>query len=159
VAGGFDAVIDEIIRLNADLIALSEVRNYNGKSLDKRLVGALKEKGFEFYAQRSEDTGILSRFPILSQTAIYPLKNDQGSITKAVINVMGQEVAFYSAHLDYRNCSLYLPRGYDGSSWEKLPRVVTDTTLIAKDNLQSKRDEAIRRLSAMQKMKSKKTGS
>jgi hypothetical protein len=143
VAGGFDAVIDEIIRLNADLIALSEVRNYNGKSLDKRLVGALKEKGFEFYAQRSEDTGILSRFPILSQTAIYPLKNDQGSITKAVINVMGQEVAFYSAHLDYRNCSLYLPRGYDGSSWEKLPRVVTDTTLIAKDNLQSKRDEAI----------------
>ena len=142
VEGGFDAIIDEIIRLDVDLIALSEVRNYNDKALSARLVKALKAKGLTYYSERSEDSGILSRYPIVEQEALYPVNNDQGSITKAIINVDGKEIAFYSAHLDYRNCSLYLPRGYDGSTWAKLPAIITDTALIAADNLKSKRDEA-----------------
>ena len=143
VPGGFDAIIDEIIRTKADLVALSEVRNYNNTSLDKRMVDALAERGLTFYSNPSEDTGLLSRYPILSQEALFPLKNDQGSITKAIIDVEGIEIAFYSAHLDYRNCSLYLPRGYDGSTWKKLPKPVTDTAVIIADNLASMRDEAI----------------
>jgi endonuclease/exonuclease/phosphatase family metal-dependent hydrolase len=143
VPGGFDAIIEEIIRSDADLIALSEVRNYNNTSLDKRLVEALKQKGQTYYAQRSEDSGLLSRYPILSQEALYPVKNDQGSITKAIVDVKGKKVAFYSAHLDYRHCSLYLPRGYDGSTWAKLPQPITDIAAIAHDNFMSKRDEAI----------------
>ncbi|SMO52335.1 Exonuclease III [Saccharicrinis carchari] len=143
VPGGFDAIIDEIIRTEADLVALSEVRNYNNTSLDERMVKALAAKGHTFYARRGQDTGLLSRFPILSQEALFPVKNDQGSVTKAIIKVKGVEVAFYSAHLDYRNCSLYLPRGYDGSTWAKLPAPITDTAIIAADNLKSMRDEAI----------------
>jgi len=142
VEGGFDAIIDEIIRLDADLVALSEVRNYNNKGLNNRLVKALKEKGHTYYSERSEDSGILSRYPILSQKALYPVQNDQGSITKAIIDLDGTEIAFYSAHLDYRHCSLYLPRGYDGSTWTKLRECITDTSIIAADNLKSKRDEA-----------------
>ena len=143
VPGGFDAIIDEIIRTEADLVALSEVRNYNNTSLDERMMEALAAKGHTFFARRSQDTGLLSRFPILSQEALFPVKNDQGSITKAIIDVHGVEVAFYSGHLDYRNCSLYLPRGYNGSTWAKLPAPITDNADIAADNLQSKRDEAI----------------
>ena len=45
VPGGFDAIIDEVIRADADLIALSEVRNYDDNSLAERLVKALAEKG------------------------------------------------------------------------------------------------------------------
>lgn len=143
VPGGFDAIIDEVIRTKADLITLSEVRNYKGTSLDKRLVEALKAKGYTFYSERSEDTGILSRYPIVQQWDFFPVKDDKGSITKALINVDGVEVALYSAHLDYRNCSLYLPRGYDGSTWDELPSPITNPKIIAEDNLKSRRDEAI----------------
>lgn len=142
VEDGFDAIINEIIRLDADLIALSEVRNYENIGLNEKLVQALKEKGHVYYSEKSEDSGILSRYPILSQTALYAIQNDQGSITKAIIDVNGIQIAFYSAHLDYRHCSLYLPRGYDGSTWAKLNEIITDTAIIAADNLKSKRDEA-----------------
>jgi len=143
VENGFNAIVDEIIRTNADLIAFSEVRNYNDVDFDKKIVKALKEKGYTFYAQRSQDTGLLSRYPIISQTALYPVKDDHGSITKAIINVKGIEVAFYSGHLDYLNCAIYLPRGYDGSTWKKLESPVTDVQAIEENNLESKRDEAI----------------
>lgn len=143
VPGGFDAIIDEVIRTDADLIALSEVRNYDDKSLAERLVKALAEKGHTYYSERSEDSGILSRYPILSQNVVYPLENDQGSVTKAIVKIKNHEMAFYSAHLDYRHCSLYLPRGYHSSTWEKLEAIVTDSLTIATDNLASMRDEAI----------------
>lgn len=143
VPGGFDAIIDEVIRTDADLIALSEVRNYDEKSLAERLVNALAERGHTYYSERSEDSGILSRYPILSQTAVYPLKNDQGSVTIAIIKIKNNDIAFYSAHLDYRHCSLYLPRGYHSSTWEKLDHIITDSLTIATDNLASRRDEAI----------------
>jgi len=143
VEGGFQAVVDEIIRTKADLVCLSEVRNYNNTLLNQRLVEALAEKGFKYYAEKSLDSGILSRYPIRQQWDFFPVKDDRGSITKALIDMEGHQVALYSAHLDYRNCSLYLPRGYDGSTWNELPEPITDTALIAADNLKSNRDEAI----------------
>jgi len=143
IENGYNAVIDEIIHSKADLIALSEVRNYNNTNLNERLVASLKEKGYTFYSEKSEDSGILSKYPILEQTQIFPLKNDHGSITKAIINVNGTEIAFYSAHLDYLNCALYLPRGYHGSTWKKLDAPITNIEKIEKVNIQSQRDDAI----------------
>ncbi len=143
VDGGFDDIINEIIRTEADLITLSEVRNYNGSSLDKRLVEAMKAKGFVYYSKRSEDTGILSRFPIKEQSVVSSLVDDHGSITKALIDVDGTEVALYSAHLDYLNYSVYLPRGYDGLTWKELPAPITDTQVLSENNLKSHRDEEI----------------
>lgn len=156
VPGGFDAIIEEIIRSEADLIALSEVRNYKGEVLAKKLVKNLVEKGYTFYAEKSEDSGILSRYPILSHEIIFPLKNDKGSVYKAIISVNDYKFAFYTGHLDYRHCSIYLPRGYDGSTWKKLDSVITDPEVIATDNLKSKRDEAIDALIADAKEESQK---
>lgn len=143
VEDGFQAVVDEIIRTQADLVCLSEVRNYNNTLLNQRLVEALAAKGFRYYAEKSLDSGILSRYPIRQQWDFFPVKDDRGSITKALIDMEGHQLALYSAHLDYRNCSLYLPKGYDGSTWDELPAPITDTVLIAADNLKSNRDEAI----------------
>ncbi len=143
VEGGFQAVVDEIIRTQADLVCLSEVRNYNNTLLNQRLVETLAAKGFRYYAEKSLDSGILSRYPIRQQWDFFPVKDDRGSITKALIDMEGHQVVLYSAHLDYRNCSLYLPRGYDGSTWNELAAPITDTVLIAADNLKSNRDEAI----------------
>lgn len=143
VTGGFDAMIDEIINTQADLIALSEVRNYDDQSLAKRMVNALAEKGHTYYSERSEGSGIVSKFPILSQEAIYPLKNDQGSVTKAMIDAPSGPIAFYSAHLDYTHYACYLPRGYDGITWKKLDAPVLDIKSILEQNGKSMRDEAM----------------
>ncbi len=143
VKGGFNAIVDEIIRTDADLVAFSEVRNYNNIDFSKHIVTALKEKGKTYYAKPSQDTGLLSKYPIVSQTALYPVLNDHGSITKAIVSIKGNEIAFYSGHLDYLNCALYLPRGYDGSTWKKLESPITDVERIQEINLNSMRDEAI----------------
>ncbi|WP_430809918.1 MULTISPECIES: endonuclease/exonuclease/phosphatase family protein [unclassified Carboxylicivirga] len=148
VEKGYPAILDEVIRLEADVIALSEVRNYKGEILADRLVNDFNKRGYTFYSQKSQDSGILSRYPILSQEDLYPVKNDQGSVTKALIDINGTVLAFYSAHLDYRHCALYLPRSYDGTTWKKLDKPVTDTALIAAYNNQSMRDEAIRAIIA-----------
>ncbi|ANQ48088.1 endonuclease/exonuclease/phosphatase family protein [Flammeovirga sp. MY04] len=144
VPNGYEAIITEIINSEADIIALSEVRNYNKSSLAKRMVEDLKQKGFTFYMDSSQDSGILSKYPIVKQEMFYPVKDDRGSITKAIINVHHLEIAFYSAHLDYRNCAIYLPRGYDGSTWKELKAPIFDKDSILNDNNRSKRIEAIR---------------
>ncbi|XHP74906.1 hypothetical protein KCTC52924_02671 [Arenibacter antarcticus] len=143
VPGGFNAIVDEVIQANADLVALSEVRNYNNESLAKRLVDALANKGHTYYSKRSEDSGILSKFPIISQEVLYPLKNDRGTITKAIIKVAGIQIAFYSTHLDYTHYACYLPRGYDGITWEKLAAPMLEVDKILEQNLASERDETI----------------
>lgn len=143
VEGGFEAIVDEIVRLDVDLVALSEVRNYWFQRFDRRLVRALAKRGYRYYGEASEDSGLISRYPILEQEMLYPVQDDRGSITRAVIDLGTAEVAFYSAHLDYRNCSYYLPRGYHSSTWQPLPEPVTDIQTIARDNAASMRDEAI----------------
>lgn len=143
VAGGFEAIADEIVRADADFVTLSEVRNYKNTRFCDRIVEALKARGKTYYASFSEDSGLISRYPILEQETIYPLSNDEGTIYRILVDSNGQEIAVYTGHLDYRHCSSYLPRGYDGSTWKKLPEPVTNTAEIQAYNLASKRDDAI----------------
>jgi hypothetical protein len=44
IPGGFDAIADEIARLEPDFIMLSEVRNYHDTRFCDRIVNALKER-------------------------------------------------------------------------------------------------------------------
>ena len=44
VPGGYEAIVDEIIRLRPDFVTLSEVRNYNNTNFTARLTRSLKEK-------------------------------------------------------------------------------------------------------------------
>lgn len=143
VPEGYSAVVDEIVRSEADLIALSEVRNYNDILFSERIVNSLEEKGLKYYMYPSYDTGILSKYPIISFTMLYDIENDHGTISKAIIDINSTEVAFYSGHLDYQNCALYLPRGYHGSTWEKLPEIITDIEKITAVDLASQRDEQV----------------
>lgn len=143
VDGGFEAVADEIIRSDADFVTLSEVRNYNQTHFCDRIVKALKERGQTYYSFLSEDSGLLSRYPIIDSTTIFPLHNDRGSIYKLVAQIGKQEFAVYTAHLDYRNCAYYDARGYDGNNWHKLDAPVTDLTRILELNRLSMRDDAI----------------
>ena len=142
VEGGFEALADEIVRSNADFVTLSEVRNYRNTRFCDRIVEALKKRGETYYSFYTEDSGLLSRYPISDSTTVYPLNDDRGSIYRLVSKKDGQEFAVYTAHLDYRNCAYYDVRGYDGNTWEKEEPVTNiDSILIL--NKASVRDDAI----------------
>ena len=141
VAGGFDGIIDEIVNNAPDVVTFSEVRNYYHTNCMGRIVEALKDKGLVYYADSSVSTGILSRYEIMTQSVVYPLTNDRGSILKATINVLGKFITIYSAHLDWLDYACYLPRGYDGRNWKKLAQPVVDVNEVLQANDRSLRDE------------------
>lgn len=144
VKGGFEAIVNEVVRLDPDIVLFSEVRNYDGVQFIPHVIEALKEQGKSYYGESSTlDVGILSKYPILEQQENYPLKNDAGSVLKARLDVEGKTVVVYSAHLDYTHYACYLPRGYNGVTWEKMEAPVTDATEVEKANAASMRDEAI----------------
>lgn len=142
VKGGFDAIADEIVRSNADFVTLSEVRNYHQTRFCDRIVEALQQRGQTYYSFYTEDSGLLSRYPITDSTTVYPLNDDRGSMYKAITHIGDTEVALYTAHLDYRNCAYYDARGYDGNTWDEEPPVTNLDTLLWL-NEQSVRDDAI----------------
>lgn len=146
IEGGFDGIVDEIIAADADFVALSEVRNYEGARFCDKLIHALKQRGQTYYSFLSYDTGLLSRTPITDSTEVFPWssKTDAGSVHRLVTTVFDKEIAFYTAHLDYRNCAYYDVRGYGGSSWNEI-EPLTDVDMIIDINQASKRDDAVKR--------------
>lgn len=144
VENGFNAVADEIVRSDADFVTLSEVRNYHNTRFCDRIIEALKERGQTYYSFYTEDSGLLSRYPITDSSTVYPLNDDRGSIYRLVAKKGNQEFAVYTAHLDYRNCAYYDARGYDGNNWEKI-EPVSDLDSILVLNRASVRDDAIAR--------------
>ena len=136
VEGAVGMIADEIIHSDADLIFLNELRNFQGENFILYMVKELRRRGHIYYGEKSSlAVGVLSRFPIESQEVVFPCaKNEKGAILR---------VAAYAAHLDYRHYACYLPRGYDGSSWEKMDAPVVDETEILAMNRKSYREEAI----------------
>lgn len=144
VDGGFPAIADQIVALDPDLVTFSEVRNYKGVSFIPHLLDELRKRGVTYYGKESVSTGIVSKYEIQSQEVVYPLNNDRGSVIKALVRIHDKEIVLYSAHLDWLNCSSYLPRGYDGCTWEKLEQPVTQVDSLLADNRASFRDDEIR---------------
>lgn len=142
VPGGYEGIIQQIIASDADLITLSEVRNYKDSRFCDRIVESLKDSGQVFYSFYSYDSGILSRYPIIDSTTIYPCVDDHGSAYRALIDMNGQEVALYTTHLDYLNDTYYDVKGYDGSTWVKRPPML-DLDSIMANNVLSKRDDGM----------------
>ena len=143
VKGGYEAIIDEIVRLKPDFVTLSEVRNYHNTNFSGRIVKALRERGETYYSFYSYDTGLLSRYPITDSLTVFPCIEDHGSIYRLLCEAKGIKWAVYTAHLDYLNDTYYEIRGYDGSTWRHIPILRDSAEIIRRNNL-SKRDDGIR---------------
>lgn len=140
VNGGFDGIVDVVLQSKADVVTLSEVRNYSNTKFNERIVAALKAKGSVFYSFYDNNVGILSRFPIASFTAGI----HDGDFDKAILKIDPKvTIAVYSAHIDYTHYACYLPRGYDGTTFKKIKAPITDVNKVLEENLASTRDEAI----------------
>ncbi|MDY7395151.1 endonuclease/exonuclease/phosphatase family protein [Aureibaculum sp. 2210JD6-5] len=140
VDGGFQAVADVIVQTDADIVMLSEIRNYNNTIFSKRILDELKSRGSVYYSYNSGKSPLLlSKFQIVSNPSL-----NSTSLAKCIIKLdENTQIAVYAAHLDYTHYACYLPRGYNGITWEKLPSPILDVDKILKQNIDSKRDEAI----------------
>lgn len=143
VEGGYEAIVDELVRLEPDFVAFSEVRNYDGVRFCDRIVESLDRRGLTYYSFYTVDSGLLSRYPIMESSTVFPENGDHGSIYRMVVSVSGRELAVYTAHLDYLNDAYYNVRGYDGSTWEKIP-VPESVCEVLEVNDASQRDDAIK---------------
>lgn len=143
VENGFNGIVDNILNVDPDMVTFSEVRNYDNTSFIPRLIAALNEKGATYYGESSTSTGLISKYPISKQEYVYPYGNDHGSILKATIPFDNNTIVLYSAHLDYTRYACYLPRGYSGTTWEKIDAPVSNVDSILSMNRESLRDEAI----------------
>jgi len=155
VPGGYDAIVKEIARLKPDFVTFSEVRNYHNTRFCDRITESLKQEGETYYSFFSDDTGLLSRYPITDSVTVFPLGDDHGSIYKLVAQLDGQRMAIYTSHLDYLDDAYYNVRGYDGSSWKKIP-VPTSVAEVLVRNDKSQRDDAIRNFIADGKKETEK---
>lgn len=152
VEGGFDKIVDVILASNADVIALSEVRNYNDKDLHERLIAALAAKGAEYHGRfAGGDVGLLTRWEITkAEPAADDTATDRGSVMAYHLRgPKDQELVVCPAHLDYRNYAVYLPRGYDGNSFKIIdadedgePDPNTDKAAMHRMDEASARDES-----------------
>ncbi len=142
VPGGYDAIVNEIVRLRPDFVTLSEVRNYQHTNFTARLVASLEARGETYYSFYSTDTGLLSRSPITDSLVVFPEHNDHGSIHRLTTEMNGKKLAVYTAHLDYLDDAYYNVRGYDGSTWEEIPVPETVEEVLER-NVRSQRDDAI----------------
>lgn len=148
VPGAFDGLVDEIARLDVDLVALCEVSNHDGQTVD-RLVAALQGRGQTWFGAgesyqgtQGTDVCVLSKHPIKEvRTGLSSISG--GVDMKVRIDFEGYDVLLYPSHLDYTHYACYLPRGYDGVTWQKLASPVTDPEAILRMNRGSTRDEAI----------------
>ncbi|MGM9738338.1 MAG: endonuclease/exonuclease/phosphatase family protein [Candidatus Cryptobacteroides sp.] len=143
IPGGYESIVDEIVRLKPDFVTFSEVRNYNGTRFCDRITESLREKGETYYSFLSYDSGLLSRYPITDSLTVFPLNDDHGSVYRMTSTVKGREIAVYTAHLDYLNCAYYNVYGYHGSTWEEIPYPDTVGEVLAVND-SSLRDDAVR---------------
>ena len=121
VKGGYEAIVNEIVRLKPDFVTLSEERNYNKTRICDRIEQSLQQQGETYYSFYSFDSGVLSRYPITDSVTVFPLKDDHGSVYKMKSRIGDVNIAVYTAHLDYLNDAYYNVRGYDGSTWKEIP--------------------------------------
>lgn len=144
VPGGVQGVIDIIDQLDPDVVFLCEIRNHNEELFIKKLVSSLAEKGKTYFGTSLDlSVGILSKYELKNPLSPFTLENKSRPMIKASIEVEGQEIVLYSAHLDYTHYECYLPRGYSGTTWKKIEAPVTDVDFILEQNRISYRDEAI----------------
>jgi hypothetical protein len=139
VKNGFGDIVDYIFQTDPDLVTLSEVENYDSIDFIARLTDTLTSRGRKYYGLKSINSGIISKFPIRDQKMVYVSKEDEGSITKAGMQIGKYRVVLYSVHLDYLYYGPYLPRGYDGFTWKKLAAPVMSVERIMQFNDSSRR--------------------
>ena len=142
VPGGFEGMVSIITQTDPDIVLLSESQSKDTRVIDQ-LVDTLNQLGKTYYGESSNrSAGLISKYEI-KESGTCCASDVQGPMAKASIVVQGHTIVVYSAHLDYTHYACYLPRGYSGVTWKKLPAPVGDADSVLTANRLSQRDESI----------------
>lgn len=146
VPEGERAIVDVLAEVDADVVFLCEIRDFEGSQFMPELVKKLEERGVRYYGETlGMSVGILSKFRPESFTRCCIVPGDEGrAMLRMITNIDDRPVAFYACHLDYLHYECYMPRGYSGTSWSKIERPVTDEAAVLEANRLAYRDETIR---------------
>mmetsp|Transcript_25854 Transcript_25854/g.72090 ORF Transcript_25854/g.72090 Transcript_25854/m.72090 type:complete len:598 (+) Transcript_25854:57-1850(+) len=146
---GFEKIVDVIIASDADVVSLNEVRNRRSIDLHERLKMALVDKGHVyhgFYVQElngghGSDVGLLSRWPIDYAEQVTAAARS----TVVAYHIRARvPICICTAHLDWEQYALNLPRGYDGNTFRRLKRPITDVQELHRVDEASGRGQALR---------------
>ena len=114
IPNGYQAILDVLDEVDADIVFLCEIRDFDGNKFMPRILNDLKKRGKHYYGETlGLSVGILSKFKpdSIEKCCIVP-GDEHRAMLKATIKIANQPICFYSSHLDYRNYECYLPRGY-----------------------------------------------
>jgi exonuclease III len=116
VADGLPKVADAIIASDVEVVALSEIRNYQRVDFHERLKAALAERGQYWYGsflkEGWNDVGLISRYPIKKVAAVCKMPSDLSSKMVAYHLAVPRHVCVVTGHLGWREYCVNLPRGY-----------------------------------------------
>jgi len=152
-SAGTKMIADVIAASGADIVALSEVRNWTANNMPMpfsdfhtRLKDELKTKGLIFHGSwvAGCDVGFVSKFPLEFAEPVTEAK--RSFIAAYHIRTPLGPLCVCSAHLDWKAYALNLVRGYDAYTFRKLSQPVTDTTKLHAMDAESSRNEALSEL-------------
>lgn len=145
IPGGIEALADEIVRSEADLVSLNEIVSTQTNPIHDRLAEALRARGRDYHITRQQESDILSLTPLDDVRLIYPVEGveGRGRAVRATTVVDGDTIVFYTMHLDYLNDAYYNVRGIDGSTWKPCEIPATVDEVLARSDM-SWRDDAVR---------------
>ncbi|MHC8947943.1 endonuclease/exonuclease/phosphatase family protein [Sphingobacterium hungaricum] len=145
IPNGLQVIAEEIIDKDPDIVLFSEIKHRTDSGFIRQIIQVLKANGATYYGKGNNedlDVGLISKYP-LKFPDVEQEKNELPAVSKTKISIKGRDFIFYSAHLDYTNYACYLPRGYDGVTWKKLPAPIINNEEVLTANKLSQRDEAI----------------
>lgn len=150
VPGGEQGISDVIEAVDPDVVLLCEVTGSKERFLDT-LVASLGSKGHVYHADTlGLGMGVLSKSKPVRMSHCFTLDDHTrpNPVCKVAIDWGGMELVFYSVHWDWTHYECYMPRGYSGTTWQKLPAPATDAAEVLAANRESFRDEGVAALIA-----------
>ena len=144
VPGGYQGFIEMLDTIDADVVFLCEIKG--GQEFIRQVIGEMKARHKDYYGETFDlPVGVLTKFkPDSVMKCCTVPGNEERTMVKLLVTVAGQQVAFYSCHLDHRHYECYLPRGYSGTTWKKIEQPVTEEQEILRANRLAYRDESVK---------------
>lgn len=145
VPNGYQGIVDVLDQVDADIVFLCEIRDFGGNKFMPRVLEDLEKRGKHYYGETlGMVIGILTKFKPDSITRCCVVPGDETrAMLKTTLTIAGHPITFYPCHLDYMHYECYMPRGYSGTSWEKIAAPITDEQEVLNANRIAYRDESI----------------
>lgn len=144
IGKGIEGIRDIIDQTDADIVLLCELKRDPEKNLMPWLISELEARGKYYKGDNLKmNVGILSKYDIIDSSDFFPTEEFGRPMVKASLRVYDQVYTIYSVHLDHTHYECYMPRGYSGTSWQKLDAPVNNADSVLAANRISLRDESI----------------